>query len=174
MPAPNLVAQSPLDLIGNTPLLSIRARLRKKTVVVHAKFEVRNFTGSIKDRMALRILEEAYESGALKPGDVIAEATSGNTGISMAAVGRALGHDVRIAMPDWMSRERVQVIESLGATIEPISAEQGGFRGSIQHTEDFAQGRSDVFLPRQFESSANVLAHETTTGPDPSEMETPK
>ena len=153
-------------LIGNTPLIALRCRFRGVETIVHAKFEVRNFTGSIKDRMALRIMEDAYASGSVKPSGMIAEATSGNTGISFAAVGRALGHEVRIYMPDWMSQERVQVIESLGAKIVPISQEEGGFKGAIREAERFARNHEQVFLPRQFESRANVEAHHATTGPE--------
>jgi len=153
-------------LIGDTPLIGIRCRYRELETTIYCKFEVRNFTGSIKDRMALRIMANAYETGAVQPGDVIAEATSGNTGISFAAVGRALGHNVRIYMPDWMSRERLQVIESLGGTIIPISADDGGFRGCIRETETYAREHENVFLPRQFESLANVEAHRCATGPE--------
>jgi cysteine synthase A len=153
-------------LIGNTPMLAIRCRFRGRRTTVYAKFEVLNFTGSIKDRMAVRILEDAYVQGRIQPGDRIAEATSGNTGISFAAVGRALGHDVRVYMPDWMSRERVLVIQSLGASVVPISAEEGGFRGSIERAEIYALEHERVFLPRQFESPANIDAHHDTTGPE--------
>jgi len=153
-------------LIGNTPILAIRCRFQGRRTTVYAKFEVLNFTGSIKDRMAVRILEDAYVQGRIQPGDRIAEATSGNTGISFAAVGRALGHDVRVYMPDWMSRERVLVIQSLGASIVPISAEEGGFRASIERAEVYAREHERVFLPRQFESSANIDAHHDTTGPE--------
>ena len=97
-------------LIGGTPLLEIHCRYRGREQRIYAKHEAYNFTGSIKDRMALYILQRAYATGDIAPGDVIAEATSGNTGISFAAIGRALGHPVRIYMPDWMSRERVLVI----------------------------------------------------------------
>src|ERR1041385_7649923 len=117
-------------LIGGTPLLEIHCRYKGREHRVYAKHEAYNFTGSIKDRMALYILQRAYASGDVKPGDVIAEATSGNTGIAFAALGRALGHPVRIYMPDWMSRERVELIRSLGAEVVPVSHEQGGFRGS--------------------------------------------
>ena len=153
-------------LIGNTRLMVIRCRYRDRDLTVCAKYEIQNFTGSIKDRMALHILEDAYAHGAIRTGDLIAEATSGNTGISFAAVGRALGHDVRIYMPDWMSRERVLVIRSLGATIVPISATEGGFKGSIARVEAFAQEQAHVFLPRQFETQANVDAHILSTGPE--------
>lgn len=90
-------------LVGNTPMLAIEFLYRGQPRVLYAKQESLNLTGSIKDRMALFILERAYQSGALSPGDRIAEATSGNTGISFAALGRALGHPVTIFMPDWMS-----------------------------------------------------------------------
>jgi cysteine synthase A len=153
-------------LIGRTPLLAIDCRHRGLETTVYAKFEVRNFTGSIKDRMALQILESAFREGRVQPGDVIVEATSGNTGISFAAIGRALGHDVRIYMPDWMSRERVLVIQSLGATVVPVSREEGGFLGSIERTETFAREHGRVFLPRQFESPDNAEAHYRSTGPE--------
>jgi len=153
-------------MVGRTPLLSIRGRFRDRPFTIHAKHEVLNFTGSIKDRMALHILEDAYERGEIEPGYRIAEATSGNTGIAFAALGRALGHSVQIFMPDWMSRERVLVIQSLGATIVPISRERGGFLGSIRAADEFAAGQPRVFLPHQFASRANVEAHARSTGPE--------
>ena len=153
-------------MVGNTPLLIIHYRYRGAERVVHAKAENLNLTGSIKDRMALHILRRAYEDGRLRPGDQIVEATSGNTGISMAAIGRALGHPVTIFMPDWMSRERVQVIQSLGAKIVPVSREQGGFIGSIRMAEELAQRPAGRFSPRQFSNEVNVEAHERTTGPE--------
>jgi cysteine synthase len=158
-------------LIGGTPLLEIRCRYRGREQRIYAKHEAYNFTGSIKDRMALYILQRAYASGEIAPGDVIAEATSGNTGISFAAVGRALGHPVRIYMPDWMSRERVLVIQSLGAAVIPVSAELGGFLGSIRMADDFARQSFEtktgrVFRPQQFDNAANVQAHYETTGPE--------
>jgi cysteine synthase A len=153
-------------LIGHTPLLCIRCRFGDLETTIYAKFEAHNFTGSIKDRMALHILEDAYASGAIGPGDTIVEATSGNTGISFAAVGRALGHDVRIYMPDWMSRERVLLIQSLGAAVIPVSAELGGFKGAIAMAEEYAGSDGNVFHPRQFESRANIDAHHAATGPE--------
>lgn len=153
-------------LIGNSPLIAIRFRYRNREQVIYAKAEHYNVTGSIKDRMALFILERAYASGKIKPGDTIVEATSGNTGIAFAAIGRALGHKVRIIMPDWMSRERVEIIRSLGAEIIPISKEQGGFLGSIRLSEEIAATEPDIFLPQQFSNLANAEAHERTTGPE--------
>ena len=154
------------QIVGNTPLLEIPFEFRGKQRVIYAKSEQLNLTGSIKDRMALHILKRAYRSGQLHPGDTIAEATSGNTGISFAAIGRALGHPVNIFMPDWMSRERKDLIASYGAEIVPVSHEQGGFLGSIQLAEKFAASHRDVFLPCQFSNDANAEAHQTTTGPE--------
>ena len=153
-------------LIGNTPLVAVDFLYRGEPRVIYAKQESLNLTGSIKDRMALFIMEEAYRSGAITPGARIAEATSGNTGISFAAVGRALGHPVTIFMPDWMSAERMAIIASFGAEIVPVSAAQGGFLGSIRLSEELAAKDSNVFLPCQFANPANVEAHRRTTGPE--------
>ncbi len=154
------------DLIGRTPLIEIRCRYQGRAISVWGKLESTNLTGSIKDRMAVHILEHAYDRGIIEPGDVIAEATSGNTGISFAALGRALGHPVRIFMPDWMSLERVQIIQSLGATIIPVSREDGGFLGSIDRATAFAESMGSVFLPHQFDNRANIEAHYRGTGPE--------
>jgi cysteine synthase A len=153
-------------MIGNTPLLAVRFSFKGKERVIYAKAEQLNMTGSIKDRMAFHILKQAYGEGRIQPGDTIAEATSGNTGISFAAIGRALGHEVVIFIPDWMSQERVALIKSLGAKIVPVSREQGGFLGSIRMTEELAAREPNVFLPAQFANLANVEAHEQTTGPE--------
>lgn len=153
-------------LIGNTPLLAVHYRYRGAARVIYAKAEHLNLTGSIKDRMALHILHKAYDEGRIRPGDKIIEATSGNTGIAFSAIGRALGHQVVIFMPDWMSRERVALISSMGAEIVPVSKEQGGFLGSIRMTEEMAAREAHAFLPCQFSNDANVEAHATTTGPE--------
>jgi len=154
------------QLIGNSPLLVIHFKYKGEKRILYAKAEHYSITGSIKDRMALYILEKAYAEGRIKKGDTIVEATSGNTGIAFAAIGRALGHPVRIIMPDWMSRERVDIIRSLGATIIPVSKAQGGFLGSIRMSEDIAESESHIFLPQQFTNSANAEAHTRTTGPE--------
>lgn len=154
------------NLIGNTPLLSISFNFRGEPRAIYAKAESFNMTGSIKDRMAFYILKCAYEHEQITHGDTLVEATSGNTGISFAAIGRALGHPVAICMPDWMSEERVSLIRSFGATIFPVSHKQGGFVGSIEMTEDIAKHFSKVFLPCQFSNCANVDAHYQTTAPE--------
>lgn len=153
-------------LIGNTPLLEIHYAFAGKKRVLYAKAENLNMTGSIKDRMAFYILKHAYLKGDLKPGDTIAEATSGNTGISFAALGRALGHKVTIFMPDWMSEERMNLIRSLGADIHTVSREEGGFLESIQKARNMAAENPGVFLPSQFQNNHNISAHRQTTGPE--------
>ena len=141
-------------LIGNTPLLAVECMFRGRPRVLHAKAEHLNMSGSIKDRMALHVLRRAAASGALAPRQPIAEATSGNTGISIALVGRALGHPVTIFMPDWMSRERVDLIRSLGAEVRPVSRADGGFLGAIAQAD--ACGERGAFLPHQFSNEDNV------------------
>lgn len=153
-------------LIGNTPLLKIEYLFRGRPGVIFAKAENLNLTGSIKDRMAYHIIIKAYLSGQIKKGDPIVEATSGNTGISFSAIGRALGHPVTIFMPDWLSTERINLIKSLGANIELISKEEGGFLKSIELAEKMAADNPDVFLPRQFSNTDNCEAHYETTGPE--------
>jgi cysteine synthase A len=153
-------------MVGNTPLLAIEFTYRGKPRILYAKSEQLNMTGSIKDRMALYILERAYAEGAISPGATIAEATSGNTGISFAALGRALGHPVTIFMPGWMSRERVDLIHSFGARTVLVGSEQGGFLGCIRRAEEMAAQQACVFLPHQFSNQANAAAHESTTGPE--------
>jgi cysteine synthase A len=147
-------------------MLCIDYRYRGRVGTVCAKAEHLNLSGSIKDRMALHILERAYQDGSLRVGDRIVEATSGNTGIAFAALGSALGHKVVIYMPDWMSRERMDLIRSYGAEVVSISKEQGGFLGSIDCCRRLAEEHQAVFLPRQFENEANVEAHARGTGPE--------
>lgn len=153
-------------VVGNTPLLAVDLLFRGQPRTVFAKCEQMNLTGSIKDRMVLEVLRSAYLSGALRPGDTIAEATSGNAGISCAAIGRALGHPVTIFMPDWMSQERMALLRSYGATVVPVSRAEGGFLGSIARCEALAASRDDVFLPQQFSNQSNVSAHRNGTGPE--------
>jgi cysteine synthase A len=144
-------------------MIEIFYRYKNFTGKVFIKCEHYNLTGSIKDRMALYILQQAYRSAQIKKEDIIVEATSGNTGISFSAVGKALGHEVKIIMPDWLSRERINIIESLGAEVILMSKENGGFLGSIALSEQMAAANPSIFLPRQFENCYNAEAHEKTT-----------
>jgi cysteine synthase A len=153
-------------LVGNTPMLKLEYHFKGKPGEIYVKCEHYNLTGSVKDRMALYIMYQAYKTGAIKTGDVVVEATSGNTGIAFAAIGKALGHEVIIMMPDWLSQERMDIIKSLGAKIHLVSKAEGGFLGSIRLAEFMAKGSSKYFLPKQFENQYNAGAHETTTGPE--------
>ncbi len=150
-------------LIGNTPLIQIDFIYKGKPGTVFAKAEYYNLTGSIKDRVAQYVIECAYASGELKKGDTIVEATSGNTGISFSAVGSALGHPVKIFMPDWMTKERIHIMESFGAEVVLVSREAGGFLGSIALAEKEGE-KEGVFLPRQFSNPENTNAHYLYTG----------
>jgi len=149
-------------LIGNTPMLGIKYRLQNKEGVIYVKCENYNLTGSIKDRIALQILKEAFAQNKLKSGDTIVEATSGNTGVSFSAIGKLLGCNVTIIMPNWLSIERKQIIEAFGANIISVSKEEGGFLRSIAMTKEIAANNSNVFLPEQFANIENVRAHEKT------------
>lgn len=153
-------------MIGNTPLLAIGFRHGAFLGTVFAKCEHLNLTGSIKDRMALHILRKAYAEGRIEPGARIIEATSGCSGISLTAIGRALGHPVTIFMPDWMSAERKQLLVSFGAEIVGVPRESGGVLGSIRMAEELAARQPGSFLPRQFSNHANIEEHVLTTGPE--------
>ncbi|HMI02118.1 MAG TPA: cysteine synthase family protein [Pedobacter sp.] len=150
-------------LVGNTPMLELHYTYKGEPGKIYVKCEHYNLTGSVKDRMALNILFEAYKNCAIKPSDTIVEATSGNTGIAFAAIGKALGHTVKIIMPNWLSKERIDIIRSMGAEVILVSKEEGGFLGSIKMCEELA-AKGGVFLPRQFENRYNEEAHEKTTG----------
>jgi cysteine synthase len=153
------------SLIGNTPLLAIHFTYLGEPRVIYAKAESMNMTGSIKDRMAFHILKQAIERGELRPGMRIIEATSGNTGISFSAIGRALGFPVTIFIPDWLSTERINLIKSLGCEVCLVSKEEGGFLGSIERAMLLAE-RDNGFLPSQFSNTDNIQAHYMTTGPE--------
>jgi len=153
-------------LVGNTPMLQLDYLYKGKAGKIFVKCEHYNLTGSIKDRMALYILHKAYQLGNIRQDSIIVEATSGNTGIAFAAIGKALGHEVIIIMPDWLSKERIEIIRSLGAKVHLVSKAQGGFLGSISLAEYMAKGSDKYFLPQQFENQYNAAAHEMTTGPE--------
>ncbi len=152
-------------LVGNTPMLKLHYTYKGKPDSIYVKCEHYNLTGSVKDRMALYILTQAYKNAQIDPKDIIIEATSGNTGIAFASLGRALGHSVKIIMPNWLSKERMDIISSLGAETILVSKEEGGFLGSISLSQQMA-AQGGVFLPKQFENVWNAEAHEKTTGPE--------
>jgi cysteine synthase A len=150
-------------MINNTPILEISLKYQGLQRTVYAKAEYYNFTGSIKDRIAYNILKGSYEAGLIKRGDIIAEASSGNTGIAFSAIGAYLGNPVHIFMPDWMSEERKKLLESFGATIHLVSKEDGGFKGSVESADKFG-AENNAFLPYQFSNFLNAETHYKTTG----------
>ena len=151
------------SMIGNTPMLELQYTYQGKPRRIYVKCEQYNLTGSIKDRMALYILQKAYDMGSITPGDTVAEANIGNTGISFAAVGKALGHPVNIILPEWISTAQTDAITSLGAEVTLISKEMGGYLGCVMHAERLAAEQHGIFLPRQFENHFSAEVHEKTT-----------
>jgi len=154
------------NFIGNTPLSKLSFNYKGEKRTIYVKHEHYNLTGSVKDRMALHILHEAYQKGLIHQNTTIVEATSGNTGISFSALGSALGHPVKIFMPNWLSKERISLMKSYGAEVFLVSKEMGGFLGSIKLANEFAESNDDVFLPSQFKNTNNIDAHYKTTGPE--------
>lgn len=152
-----------LKHIGNTPMIKIKYRNKDKTNLVYAKLESYNPTGSIKDRVAYYMINKAKERGKLKKNMPIVEATSGNTGIALAALGAYYQHPVYIYMPDWASTERVQLMKSYGANVTLISKEQGGFKRCLEEAEKFAK-ENNGYWSNQFANTDNLLAHYETTG----------
>lgn len=151
------------NLIGNTPIIEIKIKYQEKIINVFAKLEYYNYTGSIKDRLAYYIINKSYQDGSLKKGQPIIEATSGNTGISFAALGAYFGHDVHIFMPDWASVERVESMKLYGAKVYLVSKEEGGFQEAIKRADNLAQ-EINGFRPNQFDNLKNIETHYNTTG----------
>ena len=149
-------------LIGNTPMIKIKYRYENREGSVYAKLEYYNYTGSIKDRLAYYIIKKSKKEKILKENQAIVEATSGNTGISFAALGAYFSHPVHIFMPDWVSEERIKIMKLYSANVYLVSKEEGGFKEAIKRSEEFAS-KINGFLPRQFENSLNIETHYLTT-----------
>jgi cysteine synthase len=151
--------------IGHTPMVELRRLSPSPGVRLYAKVEGANPTGSVKDRIARSMLFEAAESGALRPGQTIFEPSSGNTGISLAVVGRLMGHPVRVVMPDNTTPEREQLLRAHGAEIV-FSPGAEGSNGAIRMAERLAQADPSLFMPFQYANHANPRAHQEGTGPE--------
>jgi cysteine synthase A len=155
------MAKSVLELVGNTPVLEL-AKINNTKSTILAKLEALNPSGSIKDIMALYMMEVAEKRGLLKPGSKIIEATSGNTGISFAMLAPVKGYKFVAVMPEHMSKERRQMMQAFGAEIV-LTSEKEGFLGSIKRVEQLAKENKDVWLPRQFDNPDNIAAHREIT-----------
>jgi cysteine synthase A len=145
-------AKQVLDLIGNTPLVQLRGEL------IFAKAEFLNPGGSIKDRVALAMIEGAERTGKLRPGALVVEPTSGNTGIAIALIGRLKGYRVRIVMPAGMSEERKKIIRALGAELV-LTPDKEGIAGAVETVKRMAAEDPDIFVPQQFENPDNPKVH---------------
>ncbi len=151
------------SIIGNTPMIKINYKCEGILNKIFVKLEYYNLTGSIKDRVAFYIINNAKKRGELKEGMPIVEATSGNTGISLAALGSYYNHPVYIFMPDWASKERIDLMTSFGAKVFLISKEEGGFIKCVKEAKKMSE-RINGFLSNQFSNKDNFLAHYETTG----------
>ena len=161
------IYQKITDLIGNTPLLELGNYEKKHGLEARllAKLEYFNPAGSIKDRIAMAMLDDAEAKGLLKPGAVIIEPTSGNTGIGLAAVGAARGYTVVLTMPETMSVERRNLLKAYGAQVVLTDGSKG-MKGAIAKAQELADATPGSFIPGQFTNPANPEIHRRTTGPE--------
>lgn len=155
------------DLIGCTPLLELKNYEKENNLeaTILAKLEYFNPAGSVKDRIAKAMIDEAEEKGILKPGAVIIEPTSGNTGIGLAAVAASRGYKIILTMPDTMSVERRNLLKAYGAELV-LTEGAKGMKGAIAKAEELAKNTPNSFIPSQFTNAANPAAHKKTTGPE--------
>jgi cysteine synthase A len=151
-----------LDVIGNTPMVKLHKVVSKELADVYAKLEMYNPGGSVKDRIAHNMIEQAEKKGLLKPGSVIVEPTSGNTGIGLAIVGAVKGYKVVLTMPDGMSQERIQILESFGAEVVLTPAKEG-MVGAVEKAREIVASKKDAFMPQQFMNPDNPASHRKTT-----------
>ena len=156
------VVENILDLIGETPMVKLQKVLPRRDLEIYLKLEYFNPGGSIKDRIALSMIKDAEQQGLLKPGSVILEPTSGNTGIGLALVATSLGYKVILVMPETMSQERRALLKALGAEIVLTPGSQG-MQGALEMTGKILEKNPDYFVPQQFSNKANPQAHRETT-----------
>ena len=155
------------DLIGGTPLLELKnyGKNKELSATILAKLEYFNPAGSVKDRIAKAMIDDAEAKGVLKPDSVIIEPTSGNTGIGLAAVAASRGYRVILTMPETMSVERRNLLKAYGAELV-LTEGAKGMKGAIAKAQELAEATPNSFIPSQFTNTANPTAHRTTTGPE--------
>ena len=158
-------SDSSLELIGGTPLVKLNKVVPANGSNIFVKLESANPGGSVKDRIALAMVEDAEKKGLLKPGATIIEPTSGNTGIGLALVGAVKGYKVILVMSENMSMERRTILESYGAKLD-LSRAEFGMQGTIERAEELLAANPDYYMPQQFNNPANPEVHRQTTGPE--------
>src|SRR5690625_373668 len=150
------------DLIGETPIVKLNRTVEEDSADIYLKLEFFNPGSSVKDRIALAMIERAEEEGILKPGDTIIEPTSGNTGIGLAMVAAAKGYKLVVVMPDTMSQERRNLLQAFGAELN-LTPGAEGMKGAIEKAEELKEEHG-YFMPQQFNNEANPAIHTRTTG----------
>jgi cysteine synthase A len=159
------IVQSVTELIGDAPLVRLNRLVPAGSAEVYVKLEYQNPGASVKDRIAISMIEVAEQEGRIKPGDTIIEPTSGNTGIGLALVAAAKGYKAILVMPETMSIERRNLLRAYGAELV-LTPGSEGMNGAVRKAEELAQENPSYFLPQQFKNQANVKIHRETTGPE--------
>ncbi len=159
------IVQSITELIGDTPLVRLNRLVPEGSAEIYVKLEYQNPGASVKDRIAISMIEVAEQEGKLKPGDTIVEPTSGNTGIGLAMVAAAKGYKAILVMPETMSIERRNLLRAYGAELV-LTPGSEGMNGAVRKAEELAQENPTYFIPQQFKNQANVKVHRETTGPE--------
>ncbi|WP_152395749.1 cysteine synthase A [Paenibacillus guangzhouensis] len=159
------IVQNVTDLIGDTPLVRLNRIVPEGSAEIYVKLEYQNPGSSVKDRIAINMIEAAEKEGRIKPGDTIIEPTSGNTGIGLALVAAAKGYKAILVMPETMSLERRNLLRAYGAELV-LTPGAEGMNGAVRRAEELASENPSYFIPQQFKNQANVEIHRLTTGPE--------